>query len=166
MINSDYIALCSGFVALLALFVSVWQGYITRKHNILSVRPHVEITYNSLFDDYSVEISNNGLGAAIVKEVVLSFDGKTCLMNDESNIKVFLNYLFGDFQTIIKYHSSDNTFSLAPNEKQLLFRFQPPPDVDLTSYNHHFNKARIRSKELSVKVTYECMYGKLYTVDQ
>ena len=78
----------SVFIALTALIVSVWQGYETRKHNRLTVKPILNFTknYNSTYDiigtdtvvtrKYQLVLSNNGTGPAIVKSFKLYFDGE------------------------------------------------------------------------------------------
>lgn len=56
-------------IALLALILTIWQGWLSRKHNILSVRPSIILTTNTEKIDkekrrITVTIRNSGLGPA------------------------------------------------------------------------------------------------------
>ena len=68
--NSDVIAISSGVVALCALGTSIWQGYISRHHNLLSVRPHLEIVVSLSRDEgLRFRLVNGGLGPALLDSV-------------------------------------------------------------------------------------------------
>ena len=64
-------------IAFSALGLAIWQGYIARRHNKLSVRPH--LTFSSTFLDeaphLTVDIKNNGLGTAIIMGYQVILDG-------------------------------------------------------------------------------------------
>ena len=57
------------FIAVLALFISVWSTYETRKHNRLSLKPHLSITseFTSRESQNGVYLYNNGHGPALIK---------------------------------------------------------------------------------------------------
>ena len=61
------------FIAVLALGLTIWQGYLSRKHNRISVRPVLRlVTEYSLGNDdhkYAISVKNCGLGSAIIKDV-------------------------------------------------------------------------------------------------
>ena len=63
---SDYISLSSAIIALSAMGIAVWQGYLARKHNILSVTPNLQINTNSV-DGILLSLLNNGLGPAVIE---------------------------------------------------------------------------------------------------
>ena len=69
-----------GIVALCALFIAAWQAWGTRRHNRLSVKPHLATWTNQDDSDgfYKVRfvLLNNGLGPAILKKFRVFFDGK------------------------------------------------------------------------------------------
>ena len=77
---ADYLSV---FIAALAFFISIWSVVTSRKHNRLSVRPHMKI-YEYFFLDWSgIYISNMGLGPAIIKSFILIIDGKEVIdVND------------------------------------------------------------------------------------
>ncbi|MFZ2307548.1 MAG: hypothetical protein WAW73_07275 [Rhodoferax sp.] len=79
MTNSDYIAIASAAIALLALFSTGWQAWIARHHNRLSVKPLLSWSSNLAQTpngfEVTVLLSNNGLGPAIVTERYFTLDG-------------------------------------------------------------------------------------------
>ncbi|MFA6053045.1 MAG: hypothetical protein WC762_10690 [Methylobacter sp.] len=70
MNNSDYISIASATIALLAFVVTIWQGWITRAHNILSVTPLLHINIDDT-DGLKYSIENHGLGPGIIKDFII-----------------------------------------------------------------------------------------------
>jgi hypothetical protein len=68
------IAMASAIIALAAFVVAVWQGYLTRKHDRLSVTPHLRIDTSVGAAPICVTISNRGVGPAIIKSISISVD--------------------------------------------------------------------------------------------
>lgn len=75
------VALASAFVALCTAAFTAYQAYLSRRHNHLSVRPHLaqSFTKTDVRADGTVPIRmriyNNGLGPAIIKSYKVYFDG-------------------------------------------------------------------------------------------
>src|SRR5688572_25280527 len=80
-------AMSAVFIALLALTVTIWQAALTRRHNRLSVRPHLRIDWlvsdEGTDEKVSVVLSNNGLGPAIIKRFQWKIDGKPLARSKE-----------------------------------------------------------------------------------
>lgn len=72
--NSDKIATLSGLVALIALGVSFWQGYLARDHNKRSVTPYLSLDMDTR-DGHEINLSlkNEGLGPAIITSMVVRY---------------------------------------------------------------------------------------------
>lgn len=62
-------------IALIAVFISIWQGYEQRRHNRLSVKPILTFDAISHNNYKSIRLSNDGLGPAIVKRFIISEKG-------------------------------------------------------------------------------------------
>ena len=66
-------------VALLALGLTLWQGWLTRTHNRRSVRPHLDWRTHTARSDSGVSfrflIRNTGIGPAIVRRRCFYLDG-------------------------------------------------------------------------------------------
>lgn len=71
---SDVTAISGVFIALLALVVSLWQGWSARKYNKLSVRPHLSLQQSILNSGKTLmmELKNDGLGPAVINSYSLS----------------------------------------------------------------------------------------------
>jgi hypothetical protein len=64
-------------IAFLALSFTIWQGYLTRKHNRITVKPSLFV-FNDFMSgghDKGIFIVNNGVGPAIIKEIIVVVDG-------------------------------------------------------------------------------------------
>lgn len=65
------------FIAVLALLVSIYEGYEIRKHNRLSLKPFLDssiyMEQNKLF---KIQLKNEGLGTAIVEDFSIYANGK------------------------------------------------------------------------------------------
>ena len=73
----EWIALASAVVAAAALIVAVWQGVLTRRHNRLSVIPHLRIDSLLGGDPVEIILSNRGAGPAIIKRFHIFADKPT-----------------------------------------------------------------------------------------
>lgn len=67
----------STFIAVCALVFSIYQGIQARRHNRLSVKPHLTTWTTSTPEEgrYVVELINNGLGPALIEGFTLTVDG-------------------------------------------------------------------------------------------
>lgn len=78
MTSEFIIAVASAAIALTALAVAIWQGILMRRHNRLSLRPH--LTFRQMMSEanpqFSLELLNNGLGPAIIRRFQVLIDGK------------------------------------------------------------------------------------------
>ncbi len=65
------------FTAIAAVAVAIWQMWEMRKHNRLSVKPHLYFsTYSVLGEAAGLRVTNGGLGPAIIKSFSLAVDNK------------------------------------------------------------------------------------------
>lgn len=70
----DYVVEISSIsIAVIALGFTFWQIKESRKHNRLSVKPHLNISYRSASDPKGpcFELTNNGTGPAIIKKFTI-----------------------------------------------------------------------------------------------
>lgn len=75
-ITSDTILSISAiFIAFISIFISIGDGVETRKHNRLSVRPKLDMSYNLNQDNFGYVLTNNGLGPAIITDKKIFIDG-------------------------------------------------------------------------------------------
>jgi hypothetical protein len=76
--DNPYITISTIVIACVAVCISIWQGWVTRQHNKLSVKPILEIFTSTTKDGTSmgVRVENHGTGPAIIKDFFVYFKGK------------------------------------------------------------------------------------------
>ncbi len=67
--TDDVPAIASGLIALLALFTTLYQSHLMRKHNRLSVKPHIAIHSEEDDNIFTITIKNDGLGPATIESL-------------------------------------------------------------------------------------------------
>lgn len=157
MDNSTIISVASVLVASAALIVAVYQSYLNRVHNKLSVKPL--ITDSLRTDDKKYElcykIQNNGLGTAVIKSFAYFWEGKE-ITADELR-KLIKSYLTdNDYDDIGELGKGS---ALAKDESKKLISFHAIADVLSDTPAERYTKLK---EDLylyfRVKVQYESLY--------
>jgi hypothetical protein len=96
--SSDIIAISSIVIAVLALFATWWQAWLTHKHNRLVVRPFLAWCHDRNHGQNCLEVvfslSNQGIGPAIVRERYFYLDGKHFKnQSDKSDVECLVDEL-------------------------------------------------------------------------
>jgi hypothetical protein len=65
------VAVSGVVIAVAALLVAVWQGVVARRHNRISVTPHLRLDSFMGKLPLSIVLSNRGVGPAIVKDIAI-----------------------------------------------------------------------------------------------
>ncbi|MCG9711838.1 hypothetical protein L1D29_03265 [Shewanella insulae] len=158
MDTSDYIASAAVVIAFCALAVSIWQGYVMRLHQKLSVKPHIDIDYK-FFPGKPIEIRmlNNGVGPAIIKSFKVLYDGKSISENQTDAYLKVLKELKTDTELEFKYEYNfplkNEALSSGENEYLLQVELVGEYDESATS------RAKSSLSRIGFKTEYECMYG-------
>lgn len=80
MQNSDYIAIGSAVISLLAMFNTIWQALLTRKHNRLCVRPllikHIDRQSTPCGAEVILSVKNKGIGPALITDGYFTVHGQ------------------------------------------------------------------------------------------
>lgn len=157
MDNSIIISVSSVLIAVAALGVAVYQSYLSRFHNKLSVKPL--ITDSSWTDDdryeFCYRIQNNGLGTAVIKSFTYFWADKEITV--DALIKLIKSYLSdSDYDEIGELGEGS---ALAKDQSKKLISFQVIADVLSDNPAERY----IRLKEdlylyLRVRIQYESLY--------
>lgn len=132
--SSDRVLSISAIIiALVSIFVAVWEGLETRKHYRFSVQPQLELSYSSDLNYFGYVLLNNGLGPSIITGSKIFVDGEEINYSGFSGIDDFLIKLdlkdrYAGHETInigkvlkagseikimfFKFHETDNRESL------------------------------------------------------
>jgi len=143
-------------IAALALLVSAWSAYQTRKHNRLSVRPRLHL-FNALDANerrVGVGVRNVGLGPAQILSVRLYFDGTEFDQSEQSWVAVFdkTNFSRGDGW---RYSGLFPGAVLKQNET-FWFLYSDDESID---WQHGFGNYDAALDRFTVSISYECFYG-------
>ncbi len=109
MTPSIIISVCGLIISLFALGVSFYGMNATRRHNRLSVTPHLSGNWNTLTDDSGLTLSyvvkSDGLGPARIKSFTFFQDGKPIPRDKGSYVA---NVIRERLEGKVKYHIKHN----------------------------------------------------------
>lgn len=90
----------SAVIALCVFGLTVWQACIIRKHNKLSVTPHLTTWTHSdtTKNIYAVELLNNGIGPALINSFQVQVDGHPIVGEGTEPMEKALKILFSQYQ--------------------------------------------------------------------
>ncbi len=159
MNSSDIIAVCSVFIAVLALAATYWQAHLARKHNMISAKPCLELNAQLMTTSpICIKLTNEGFGPAIITKVTLFRGDDKAVIRKENDLRFLVNDLYHpnpDFN--MRYFVIDEQQVLGVGKELELVQF-PGTDVDSS---HYENVMRILT---GFEIEYQCLYGKNYKV--
>lgn len=157
------------FIAICALFLTLYGLWATRRHNRLSVTPHLCSVTNKLMTDaglvFSFDISNNGIGPARIKKFVLFRNGQE-FPKPENDITDYVDSLIREhlanrikFQIKFTFNFGNDVSLKVGDTKCLTEIFFPDVKGEGQS-------AALKTLEgLDVLIEYESYYGQKFIFD-
>ena len=147
-----------GIIAVCALSLTVWQFVVQRKHNRVSVRPHItratDTSWNNGDASLKVSITNNGLGPAIIK------DFKVFYKNAECEPEIAIKEALGELQKNCQFGTMGEDSALAQGESKVLlnvrFKTQHPSQIELV---------RAKIDTMDFYISYKSAYGETWEID-
>jgi hypothetical protein len=107
--SSDWIAISSAAIAILAFFATAWQAWLAWVHNRLSVTPCITSNTDSTTTDNGLEVKltvkNVGVGPALIDERYFEIDGQKFNPNGQDLVVAVCTTVFGN---AFKYHIAQN----------------------------------------------------------
>ena len=151
----------SELIAIAALTLAIWQGYIARRHNKLSVRPHLSFvsTFSHKAPHILVDLKNNGIGTAIITEYIVILDGEIQKKNSTSYVREACEKLKipNRYSTAARHFSIDGSISSGQTENVL----------KIIRKNDDYFDHGIAEKELNriqFIIKYMSLYGDVFEV--
>jgi hypothetical protein len=140
---TEIIAISSVVIAVCALGISIWQGYIARQHNKLSVVPilHVDLDTTEGKDIEIVSV-NNGVGPAIITHFTVYCDDVAYDFPDTTKYREIVQKLGLDPRTnwcdaeIPPDGGSDKSEWWMPQNIQLITHTSEPENGVRTSHSN------------------------------
>lgn len=154
--------LSSAIIALCALGLTIWQAKIARRHNKLSVMPHLttwsqrDVANNR----YSAELLNNGIGPALIEGFHIYVDGQLISGEGLEPIEKALKILFPQYQYASSQSFVAKGYAMAEKEERNLVTivFQGDKVPTPAEVEHASKRARLI-------ITYKSVYGDEFTLD-
>ncbi|WP_422473321.1 hypothetical protein [Endozoicomonas sp. ALB032] len=156
-LGSDLIvAISSAFIALIALFVAIWQGFVTRKHNRLSVRPRLQVNYmiSRQGDTIGLNFKNSGTGPLIINSLKIIRDGKEYEFNDSSYKNLFSQMAINSFS----FNLISKGFVIPENETKWLISTNKHKESEFI-----FKTLEDSLNNFSLEVIYSSIYNEKFS---
>ena len=154
-LNTDRIlSICAILIGLMTLVVYFIQTRLLIEQQHAGVWPCIEITATNTYEgtndkeSFKVNITNKGIGPAIIKKVELTFRGKVYHEYSDIFFMVNHNYNFG--------RSSLEGRVMAANETV------NPLQIPLSTEGHKFSQIFYNADSLQCKIYYQSVYGKCF----
>ncbi len=151
----NILAACSLFVALLALIFSIWQGAATRKHNRLSLMPHLIFNFRMSNREKFVEIElvNSGTGIAFLEKVEYSLDSQILAVDAPRDLSSELPKFKGaDFGMRVQFNKIDSGSSIPADSKKPILRLSEKIDPIAL-------KEEVKER-LNIRISFSTIYEK------
>ena len=158
--SGDWIAVSSGFIALIALVTTLWQAHLMRTHNFLSSRPVLDIDSLSRPDvTIGLIIRNCGPGPAFISAATATFRKTTYSLTSARDFKEFIAALVHAGLPCNKFSVSvANTESvIAPGHTFELLLI-----VEKDNRDHIGQAFSALMHEVRIEVAYNSLYARKY----
>ena len=150
-------------IALCAFGATFWQAHLSRVHNKLSVKPYLTTwTINAGNDGfYSLKITNNGVGSALIKTFEMYVDEKKIMGQPLELIDNALVVLFPKYTVSVVDNSYlSYGYMMAPKDEHYLFKIQFLGSTFPSQAEIEFARSRFK-----IIIQYESIYKEVFTYD-
>ncbi len=151
-------------IATCALVLTAYQVSAIRRHNRLSVKPHLAFVRRRRVDSHegalSLEVTNNGLGPAIIESLEVSFDARKLLFSCSAELQ---EKIFELLQRKIKKSSvftfgRDDSIRKDQTVEILRLEFSVNSQGDVKEIESRFQR-------LAIVIHYRSIYGEPFSCD-
>lgn len=157
------------FVSICALFLTINQSMATRRHNRLTVKPHLTSFTERVADSerngivlVKATLSNNGLGPAIIKSFEPLFDGLSIKASDPDELAEFVQKTLpvSILRDECYFSVLRKDYVLAKDQKITVAQLSVLPTIDVS-----YEALKASLDQFHLRVTYESAYGESFTYD-
>ncbi len=145
----------STFIAALALIVSIWTIVWTRKNDIRSVKPHVEIYKHFWGETAEIQISNIGLGPAVIQKVEYFVNDESIKGLNEALSKAGLDE---SFEAVLRTRIYGPGYMIANNKNQNLIWIDSEKLPDKQVLSAKIAQLITSLKKIRIKIVYKSMH--------
>jgi hypothetical protein len=145
-------------ISVLALGLTIWQGYTTRKHNVLCVTPMLKFQLDQA-NKFQFNLKNTGVGPAIICDFKIKFDGEI-VSDNPSPIKdpypdIFKNLGIGGFKYEMHIPGKNSSYSVNEQHRLLSIDF-------IEEQINGREQFKLQVLEILKKIEFEVSYQSLY----
>lgn len=155
---SDWIAMCSVVIATISAWVAFGQAFAARRHNRLSVYPHILIEkllrYSEDMPYPVIVVHNRGIGPAIIHRTVWSSGGEFAIGQHHDEEIAFLAKHFPYPRDRVLFSHIANPISIAAGETRFIARF------------HRLTKKEASEIENKLRAVDLCVFYRSYYLDE
>lgn len=161
----NVIAIMAVLIALITGIFTAYQAFLTRKHNRLSVKPHITTWINEdSADGYYIlccNVMNNGIGPAVIKDYSVFYDGTKIGSNQdrkalEAAIEEKIKTQTGIIRQKIEVFGRDYPFPAGAQQTLLEIQIATNLRFDKKPYQDFIDK-------FDADFIYHSMYGEQFT---
>lgn len=146
-------------IAFCALFFTIWQAFTQRKHNKISVKPHLSQINNR--DKHNndarlqVMVANNGLGPAFINKFQIYFNGVECGEAEKA-----VKNAIGNITDNYSFSTLGDDSAMAQNETKSIL------SVALQAQSwKDIEELEKKLSQLEMVIQYSSAYGEKFTLD-
>jgi len=158
--NQNIITIAAAFIALVALAVAIWQGFLLRRHNRLSISPKLgfKLDISKEEPEYGLLLRNNGVGPAIIEKFQLYVDGK--LIEDDGH-GGWKNAFKALEIPMLEYGWWDKGQVMASEERLLLLGIMKHnlKDKRIADFRESFNR-------MNIVIEYSSVYEEKFSINK
>lgn len=145
-----WIGIMAIVINIITVSVYMYQAHIMQTQQHTSAWPYLEWLPSFNEETYYIEITNNGIGPAIVKNVSIELDGKPFPTIDSLFVQLIGTSYFPHYVSTVQNRV------MPPGKSIRLFQINSEKWVD-TVYSE------MRKHELKLSICYESIYGDAWT---
>jgi hypothetical protein len=153
------LGVASTVIALSALGLAIWQGYVTHRHDRLSVRPHLTAPVSTNVKDgiARLEVVNNGLGPATILAFEVLLDGKAVEPRTWNKAETMVRALFSSTKWDGTFGELGPGYLMPAGQRFTILecRFGPMSPEEMRKIETTFNRSNL-------VVEYESLYGERF----
>jgi hypothetical protein len=164
--NMSAINIITWVISLCAISLTAYGLYATRRHNRLSVTPHLSGCRNKDMTSegfwFSYDISNNGIGPAKIKKFILFRNGKISPKGKDDYVEALIHQHLGDqlnYQIVHQFNFG-NDVSMKAGDTRCIVKIFFPGAKQADQEN-----LLKRLEGLDAQIEYESFYGQKFIFD-
>ncbi len=162
-VNWEIVAGISGsIIALCALGLTIWQAFLSRKHNKLTVKPYLTTWSTILADEYfyQIDLMNNGVGPALIQSFRVFIDNEELSGTESELIDRAIKMLFPKtgYNSYNSFLSKGYMMAAKDKHELIKIKFSDISKLKFEDVEHAYKRIRIL-------IEYESIYNEKHIFD-